>query len=80
MLAGACEPAVLQHENQIAVFDGIDPLGDRQNCQIPIIALQGLHQIGIGQVVKSGQRVVQNQKLGALDQCAGNGQSLFLSA
>ena len=54
VIAGADDLAVLQHQDQIRMAQGTDPLGHQHGGGMAVIAAQGAAQISIGPVIQSG--------------------------
>ena len=80
MVTHAQHPAVFQINDEIRMAHRADALGDEHRGGMAVILPQRLSQPGIGSIVQSGRRIVQNQNFRIRRQSSGNQQPLLLSA
>ena len=64
MVTHTDDPTLIQHKDQITVFDRADALCHRDDRRFGHMLLQRTAQRGIGLVVQSRRAVIQNQNIG----------------
>ena len=62
--AQACDLALLQHDNAIAILHCAEPVGDQDHGNGAIKAVDRPHHLGFSAVVKSAGGLIKNQQLG----------------
>ena len=80
MDAGAHQPPLVQHQNQVGVQDGAHPLGHDELGGAHHLLPQGAAEGGVGLHVQGGKAVVKEEHPGILHQRPGDGQPLPLTA
>ena len=78
--AGACNAAVVQHENAIRIADGSSSLRDKKDGGAVGKVAEGAAQRRVGGKIEGGGAVIEDQDARAAHQCAGNREALPLAA
>ena len=72
--------AIVHQEDDVAVFDGEDALGDDEFRHVRDLVAEILADDGIGVGIDRGGRIVEDENLRALKQGAGDAEPLLLTA
>ena len=80
MIAQPRRPALIQHQNLVALAHRADALGDEEQRRAGVFPADGGAHGRVGEIVQRGAGVVQNQNFGIARQRPSDEQSLPLAA
>ena len=80
MRAALDDPALIEHEDEVGVHDALDAVGDDEGRAVLHQVIQRLPDLRFRLQVDRGGGIIQHEDAGILEQRAGDGDALLLSA
>ena len=80
MRAARSDSAVFHHEDEVGIFDGGDTLSDDYLCRFGDKFAEARTDESVRFCIDGACRVVENEYFRLFQQCAGNAESLLLTA